>query len=399
MYSIDGQAVGLAARPIAVVAEASLLATSQPPPAEEPIDVAFPTDQVPPDLTVRIEIGQPAGRLLLQLLAANKDVHLPSDPMEVDIGNEPGLFLRDVIRKMNAAEGQPGMYQILMGIGLTIADQLPTGFFDAIAAVAAKAGDRPPTILFLSAEPYVPWELAVLDTPLNPDLPPFLAAQASVGRWALGQRRPKLPPPSHLDIHSMAVVSGVYNLPGWDRLIDAEQEATEIAKRYGAQQVNASSQDVRLLVSGQPPAELMHFAVHGQYDPNGEIDGIVLVDGLTLDPMQVKGSPLAAHPFVFLNACQVGSGEAVLGDYAGMAEAFLFAGASGVIAPLWSIDDVVAREIALRFYEKALQGRAPADILREERAAFRNDPSTISSTYLAYQYFGHPHMTLARAST
>jgi CHAT domain-containing protein len=195
----------------------------------------------------------------------------------------------------------------------------------------------------------------------------------------------------------MAVVSGVYNLPGWDRLVDAEAEATEIATRYGAVPVNASSQDVRRLVAGEPAADLMHFAVHGQYDPNGEIDGIVLVDGLTLDPMQVRGSPLSAHPFVFLNACQVGSGESVLGDYAGMAEAFLFAGASGVIAPLWSIDDVAAREIALRFYEKALQGRAPADILREERAAFRDDPTTISSTYLAYQYFGHPHMTLARA--
>jgi hypothetical protein len=398
MYSIDGQAVGLAARPIAVVAHASLLATTSPPPAEEPTDVTFPTAEVPPDLTVRVELGQPAGRLLLQLLASNKNVNLPSDPMEMDIGNEPGLFLRDVIRKMNAAEGQPGMYQILMGIGLTIADQLPTGFFDAISAVAATTGGRPPTILFLSAEPYVPWELAVLDQPLNPSVPPFLAAQASVGRWVLGQRRPKLPPPSHLEIHSIAVVSGVYGLPGWDRLVDAEQEAKDIAKQYDAVQVNASSQDIRKLIGGQPPADLMHFAVHGQYDPNGEIDGIVLVDGLTLDPMQVKGSPLAARPFVFLNACQVGSGEAVLGDYAGMAEAFLFAGASGVIAPLWSIDDVVAHDLAMRFYKKALTGQAPADVLREERAAFKDDPSTVSSTYLAYQYFGHPHMTLERAN-
>ena len=88
----------------------------------------------------------------------------------------------------------------------------------------------------------------------------------------------------------------------------------------------------------------------------------------------------------------------MLGDYAGMAEAFLFAGASGVIAPLWSIDDIMARELALRFYEKALTGRTPADILREERAAFIDDPSTISSTYLAYQYFGHPHMTIARSA-
>ena len=67
MYSIDGQAVGLAARPIAVVREASLVESALPPPAAEPVDIMLPTDCVPPDLTVRIEVGQPAGRLLLQL--------------------------------------------------------------------------------------------------------------------------------------------------------------------------------------------------------------------------------------------------------------------------------------------------------------------------------------------
>jgi hypothetical protein len=396
MYSIEGQAVGLAARPIAVARDAALLATTEPPPKEEPLDITLPTDKVPPDLTVRVEVSQPAGRLLVQLLAADPKIHTPSEPLVMDIGNEPGLFLRDIIKKMNAAEGQPGMYQVLTGIGLTIANELPTEFWDVVAEVAQGVEDRPPTILFLSAEPYVPWELAVMEQPLDAKRPPFLSAQASVGRWVLGSRRPKLPPPSHLDIHHMAVVSGVYNLPGWDRLIDAEQEADELAKDYGAVKVNAASQAVLNLVKGDPQAELLHFAVHGQYDPNGEIDGIVLVDGLTMDPMTVRGSPLKTRPFVFLNACQVGSGEQVLGDYAGMAEAFLFAGASGVIAPIWSIDDVLARELAVRFYKKALAGQTPADILREERAAFKDDPSTISSTYLAYQYFGHPHMTIAQ---
>lgn len=396
MYSIDGQAIGLAARPIAVARDAALLRDTEPPPAAEPLDISLPTDAVAPDLTVRIEIGQPAGRLLMQLLAADPEVQLPSDPLEIDIGNHPDQFLRDVIRKMNSVEGGPGMYSTLMGIGLTIAEQLPDEFWRVVADLGVRVAGRPPTILILSAEPYVPWELAVMDTPLDASRPPFLASQASVGRWVLGQRRPKLPPPSTLAVHSMAVVSGVYNMPGWDRLLDAEKEADELATKYGAAKVNADSQDVRQLFHGDPPAEVMHFAVHGQYDPHGEIDGIVLVDGLTLDPMQIRGSPLAGRPLVFLNACQVGSGEAVLGDYSGMAEAFLFAGASGVIAPIWSIDDVMAREIALRFYDKALTGRSPSDILREERAAFKDDGSTVSSTYFAYQYFGHPHMTIDR---
>ena len=92
-------------------------------------------------------------------------------------------------------------------------------------------------------------------------------------------------------------------------------------------------------------------------------------------------------------------GRQILGDSAGLASAFLFAGASAVIAPLWSIDDKVARTIALKFYEGALAGDTAADILRRERAAFRDSPETASSTYLAYQYFGHPGLRLERASS
>jgi CHAT domain-containing protein len=103
-------------------------------------------------------------------------------------------------------------------------------------------------------------------------------------------------------------------------------------------------------------------------------------------------------PFVFLNACQVGGGEQILGDYAGLAEAFLFAGASGVVAPLWSIDDRLARELAVRFYERTFEGAGPADVLRRERAAFRSAPDVTSATFLAYQYFGHPALRLRRVA-
>jgi hypothetical protein len=400
MYSVDGQPIGLAVRPIAVVADASLLGHAPTPPRQPAVDVGLPPAQTAPDLTVRIEPSDPPapGRLLMQLLAADATIALPDAPMRVDIGAEPERFLRTVVDAMTAAEGQPGMYQALLGIGYTVAEQLPQPFWDVLAAIAARVAPRPPTVLFLSAEPYVPWELAVVDPPIDPGAPPFLSAQATLGRWVLGQRRPRLPPPATLEVHRLAVVSGVYGAhPGWQRLVDAEQEASEIAKRWHATPIEASSQPVLRLVKGDPPAELLHFAVHGQYDPTGAIDGLVLVDGMVLDPLRVRGSPLPSAPFVFLNACQVGAGESVLGDYAGLADAFLFAGASAVIAPLWSIDDVIARELALRFYEHALNGEPPAEVLRRERAAFRDDPSVTSSTSLAYQFFGHPSMRLGLA--
>ena len=397
MFSIDGHPIGLAIRPVAVVREAALLSEAPAPPAEPGWDMSLPSGAIAPDLTVRIERAesQSSGRLLVQLLTADPTIPVPDAPLVVDIGRDPAQDLQRVIAQMNAVEGRPTQYVSLRGIGLTIADQLPTVFWDVLREVAGRL-DRPPMVLFLSAEPYVPWELAIVDPPLDPAAPPFLSAQANVGRWVLGQRRPKLPPPTSVPIDSLAVVSGVYTLPGWEQLVEAEAEAADLAAAYGAASVNATTTDVLNLLRGNPSADLIHFAVHGNYDGEGLEDGLILVDGTALDPLAIRGVPIEGAPFVFLNACQVGRGNEVLGDHAGMAEAFLFAGASGVIAPLWSIDDRVAREIAIRFYERALAGESPADILRTERSAFRDSPEVTSSTYLAYQYFGHPALRLAR---
>jgi CHAT domain-containing protein len=399
MYSVDGHPIGLANRTVAIVRTAALLETAPAQPPAPAVELGVPMGDVPPDLTVRIERAdsESSGQLLVQLLAADPQINVPPAPMRIDIGADPADDLRRIIREMNAVEGGPAQFVSLRGVGLTISDQLPQAFWDVLRQIAGRL-DRPPMILFLSAEPYVPWELAVVEPPLDASAPPFLSAQAIVGRWVLGQRRPRLPPPSSLQVSSVAVVSGIYNLPGWHRLVAAEAEASDLVVRLGATPVNATARDVIDLLRGSPGADLIHFAVHGNYDSEGAQDGLILVDGMALDPLAIRGTPFRGAPFVFLNACQVGRGNQILGDHAGLAAAFLFAGASCVIAPLWSIDDEVAREIALRFYERSMRGDMAADILRQERAAFRDAPDTRSSTYLAYQYFGHPAFRLSRAS-
>lgn len=398
-YSANGQTIGLAVRSAAVVRSADLMAEAGVEPQEAGVDIAVPTEQMAPDLTVRVlmsDVG-PEGRLLATLESRYPGVQIPDVPLEVDVGRNPDEFARLLINEMNAREGKPGMYQAMLGIGRTIADQLPQPFWDVLSAVAGKAQERgrAPTLLILSEEPYIPWELMAVEPPLDPEAPPILSAQAIVGRWVLGQRRPKLPPPPEVRVGSMAVISGVYGeRPGWRRLLEAEEEAKYIAETYGAFRVDARSAEVLGLIGGTSPADLLHFALHGIYDPNSVQHGLVLVDGNTLDPLQVKGSALSGQPFVFLNACQVGSGNQVLGDYSGMAEAFLWAGASGLVAPLWSVKDTIAREIALSFYERAFAGTEPAELLRRERARF--SPDADSATHLAYQFFGHPSMKLFR---
>jgi CHAT domain-containing protein len=399
MYSVDGQTIGMAVRSVAVVRSRDLVGEAEEKPQDGGVDISIPTDQTAPDLTVRILHSQSesAGRLLWTFESPHK-IPAPDAPVVADIGRNPEAFAKQLVEQVAAHEGQPGLYQYLMGIGNTVSDQIPQEFWETLEAVAGQIGGRPPSVLFLSEEPYVPWELAVLDPPLDASLPPFLSAQASVGRWVLGHRRPKLPPPVNVEVGTLAVVWGVYDRQEW-RLVEAEDEAAKLRDTFGAASVDAQGQSVIDCLKGNPRADVLHFAVHGIYNPTGPKEGLILVDGRTLDPMEVRGVRLQSAPFVYLNACQVGTGAAVLGDYAGMAEAFLYAGAAGVVAPLWSIDDALAKEIALRFYQETLvEGRPPAEVFREERARFTDSTEIASSTFLAYQFFGNPAMKLSRAA-
>ena len=164
----------------------------------------------------------------------------------------------------------------------------------------------------------------------------------------------------------------------------------------------------------KPGADLVHVALHGKFSDSIR-NGLVLIGiekkGVRmpyyLQPNQILGWKLMSRPFVFLNACQVGAGTRVLGDYAGTASSLLTAGASSVIAPLWSIDDSVAHTIATEFYRSALDAPpgdtvAVAEFLRRARARFtaaaiESDEGAGASTYLAFQYFGHPRLELRKA--
>jgi CHAT domain-containing protein len=226
----------------------------------------------------------------------------------------------------------------------------------------------------------------------------FLGSAFAVGRWVHGaedvdgHRVPPYPPPTEVLVGNMAVVSGHYNTKYWNALEGAEQEAGELVASYHAVPVNADG-DLATWLSQQGATDAIHFAVHGKWSASGGQDGIILVDGTALTSKEIRGITLTNKPFVFLNACQLGQGEKILGDYGGIAKAFLDAGAAGVVAALWNVDDKEAKKLALGFYEQAKSTQVcPAEIFRKLRSSFEKDMH--SKLALAYQYFGHPQMRM-----
>lgn len=397
-YTIAGQTVGIAARPIRVRRDLEIV-----PPGDAPrtvTDFSVPIGETPPDLTIIIEKIS-SHRIGWRYHSPHRKIDRRETLIEVDLG-DARQFARDLVADIQQEQTQSTLFSHLKGKGRRISWKMPPQVLEAIRDAGKLAAPNPPTIFILSEEPYVPWELAVLDPPLlDASAPPFLAAQATVGRWVLlpRQHARTTAPRLRVDVGAIVVVAGKYSMPGYARLVGAEDESAQLQMApYAATAVNATVDDVMLCISGTPKADVMHFAMHGTYDTAMPQDGLITIDGKILRPDTIAGSDLSNHPFVFLNACQVGSSSEVLGDYAGMAAAFIAAGAAGVIAPLWTIKDGVARDMAMAFYRKALvEGERPAVILRDERRKFAPPDPAAASTYLAYLFFGHPELTLAQS--
>ena len=395
LYSVDSQTMGLGVRCVRVVESVAEVAMTSPSPiATTAGSMSAPVADQPADLTVRILRGNEAGRLLWSF----ESPHVALDEQGTSsIGDDAGGFARTVISTIAAHEGQPTLALGLRGIGLTIAEKVPAEMWAALTAVTDAIRPRRPTVLLLSEEAYVPWELAMMPTPIDKSVIGVLGAQVAIGRWVLAVDHPKLPPPRLVHVEGMIVISGRYDQPGWSRLEAAEAEAAALMADYGAVGIDAVTEKVVGCLTGNPAGDVLHFSLHGKYDPGSAKQGLVLIDGDVIDPLVVKGGSLVRAPLVFLNACQVGTGQETLGDYAGLAESFLFVGAAAVVAPLWSIDDSVASALAERFYAHAFTGESLAEIVRAERAGFDAHQSDHSSTLMAFQFFGHPEMRLERA--
>ncbi|PWW51479.1 CHAT domain-containing protein [Actinokineospora spheciospongiae] len=361
-----------------------------------------------PDLVVVVERGADVcGQTLLwSARSPLAGVVGAPGPHRVGIGDDPAGLARAVRLKMGSVADPRDAVLTLVGLGREIGDKVPVPVADAIRAVVAARAPAPPSVLLLSAEPHVPWELAVLGEP-EPDRSPFLGAQVVLGRWVLDTRRPRPTPPVRASGAGRAVVTARYEgVPGWSRLPSAEAEAAGLAAAYPpcAEVAPLHSAVLDFLESG-PPARAVHFALHGKFDPDNAQDGLVLLAPAPADPNRlvprflspehVSAMSFTGHPFVFLNACQVGAGGTVLGDYSGLARAFLAAGACGVVAPLWNVDDVAASELAEAFYAAAYRGLPAAEVLRGLRAGVdRRTRDGKPATTMAYQFFGHPRLAL-----
>lgn len=436
-YVLRGTVCGSAARPLLVLPSEPLGA---PGPALAAVPGAMPlpaacapmalgADATPPDLT--IEIAKPdrnpaQGRYVCRMYSRHA-MKAPMGPFEMDLGEDARTFARQMAEELRLHADDTLLDLVMESNGRLVASRWPPELMLALQEVAAKVAPEPPSVLIVSAEPYVPWELTWLEPPLDATRPSYLGAQVLLGRWLRADMpgtgtpgmplqitpRPALHPSAKLVVRHLAVMAAWYQAEsGLRRLPMAEDEAGSLARDFGALALEATSESLKqVLMASLPmdegrsvPADAVHFAGHGDFDPTRP-DGsaLFLSDGKPLSAKLFRAAKYGGdqQPLLFLNACMLGIGGDLLGAAGGFPGHSLHGGFGAVLAALWEVDDQVAHDLALAFWRRAMPARnAPGEpiaaILRDLRGRYVPDGPHAPgrSTYLSYVYYGHPQLRL-----
>ena len=170
------------------------------------------------------------------------------------------------------------------------------------------------------------------------------------------------------------------------RLLASRQEAEAIMAvvpwRTGFKALDFEASRATLSTPNFGQYRILHFATHTMIDSeHPELSGIVLslvdpqgrpLDGF-LGMSDIYDLKLASN-LVVLSACSTALGKEVRGEgLIGLTRGFLYAGASGVTASLWKVDDEATAELMSHFYGGIFQrGLTPAAALREAQLAMWN---------------------------
>jgi CHAT domain-containing protein/tetratricopeptide (TPR) repeat protein len=163
------------------------------------------------------------------------------------------------------------------------------------------------------------------------------------------------------------------------RLMASRDEAEAIMQVTPAGAgLNAIGFDASRAIATNPELgkyRIVHFATHGLLNSeHPELSGVIL--SLVDQSGQPINGFLRLHDIynlnlpadlVVLSACNTGLGKDVKGEgLIGLTRGFMYAGASGVMASLWKVDDEATAELMKHFYRGMLKdGLPPAAALRQ----------------------------------
>ena len=165
-------------------------------------------------------------------------------------------------------------------------------------------------------------------------------------------------------------------------LPDAAAEVTAIAQLYDSPEVLIDATATRQAVLAKlQSASLAHFATHAIVDPRRDDAALVFyTDGKpnTLTTEDIVKQRLRLGSLVILSACETAvSAVTASSSSVSLAQAFLTAGAAGVIGTLWEIPDDDARTLMTNVHARLRAGRPSYVALADaQRLMLRSHPNS-----------------------
>jgi len=148
-----------------------------------------------------------------------------------------------------------------------------------------------------------------------------------------------------------------------------------------------------------PQAQIIHLATHSQVSERDPMFSTIYMS----DPAGTTDSTFNDQIFAYelfelnlnnqmimLNSCESGSGPYIQGTgVMGISRALQYAGANSLILNLWSVNDMMASDFAVYFYEQLNEGKSKAEALRNTKRYFLRTKNASPHYWGPYMLIGN----------
>lgn len=168
---------------------------------------------------------------------------------------------------------------------------------------------------------------------------------------------------------------------GMQRLSAVTSEAEDIARAYPSGIfMHGAAITPNEFLQRAGASSWVHFGGHARTDVEHPALSSLMFESTDasaeeLTAATIGASRLPSAPFVVLAACSTGRGKLRRNEGTqSLAAAFLQAGARGVVATLWDVDDASSAKLFRAFHQNLREGARPADALRAAQRALLRSP-------------------------
>ncbi len=360
-------------------------------PAPEDLLMKVTTRPVQGGLVLDYELTSPSGHLGIQSMEAESE-RLPTEDLRTE---HIRLFaqLEGLLGQLGA-DGEPllrrEIEEELQAVGHDLYLRLLP---DSIKQLYRQRRDRIRSLMVLTDEPWIPWELVRPDEFDDDD---FLCMRFPMARWHAGET----PPARAMQIaHLLSVEAAEVKRYPFLPAARAEQDrlAAWVDQIPGLTGDFLSSATHSALVDGLEKGgfDWFHFAGHADYEARAPDRSHLVLTDRPFQLSKLTGPILRRiqqdRPLVFLDACRVAREGLALTGVGGWPDRWVRRGhCGGLLSPQWVVRDSSAAMFSEAFYHHlhggATLGRAVLEARRLLREAAPFDP-----TYLAYSLYGHPN--------